>query len=389
MKRLKIFFFLVLGVLNLSAQNLSSDSKIYILTCSPGAELYQAFGHNAIWIVDNNQSINQVYHYGTFDFSDPNFYTNFIQGRLNYMLDIELYRYFYQEYDGDNRDVYMQELNLNLQQKNSIYKYLSWKSQAENKYYKYDFFMDNCATRVRDVMVQIFADTLVFPEIKIDLTYRQAIKPYLRAKPWIRFGTNLLLGLPADKKLDYWSAMFLPDYIDTVFNSAQLVYSKNNVEPLVLSRSTLIKNDFKIGKKPWFNPSLVFWSILIIFIAISFLEIKKKKFFKGIDFVIYLILGIVSLILLFMWFGTDHTPTKWNLNLIWAFPSHIWFAFVYLKNKKKKLIKYYSLIFGITNIILCLTFPIFPQQYDQALIPFFILIAGRMLKEFWESKKYI
>lgn len=385
MRRLKIFVLLFLGVFSLSAQNLSSNSKIYILTCSPGAELYQAFGHNAIWILDNNQRISQVYHYGTFDFSAPHFYTNFIRGRLNYMLDIELYKYFHQEYNGDHRDVYAQELNLNLEQKNSIYKYLSWKSQPENKYYKYDFFMDNCATRVRDVLEQIFADTIVFPKIKIDLTYRQAIKPYLRAKPWIRFGTNLLLGLPADKKLDYWSAMFLPDYIDTVFNSAKLVYSKNNVEPLVLSRSTIIKNNFKIGKKPWFNPSLVFWSILIIFIAISLLEIKKKKFFKGIDFSIYLILGIVSLILIFMWFGTDHTPTKWNLNLIWAFPSHIWFAFVYLKNKRKKLIKYYSLIFGLVNILLCITFPIFPQHFDQALIPFFILLGGRMLKEFWEA----
>ncbi len=387
MKR-KIFIITIILSLyiSLSAQNLSKESKIYIITCSPGTELYQAFGHNAIWIEDKTERINQVYHYGTFDFAAPHFYLNFIRGRLNYMLDIELFRDFYYEYNAAHRDVYIEELNLTLEEKDKIYKYLSWKSLPANKYYRYDFFMDNCATRIRDVLVKTFGDTLVFPKIKIDESYRQAIKPYLRAKPWIRLGTNLLLGLPADKKLNYWSAMFLPDYIDTVLYSAKLEY--NNVEkPLVVQRDILIRNNFKIGPKPWFNPSLVFWILFFIVLIISIVEIKKKTKYKGIDFGMYLLLGIVGILLLFMWFGTDHTPTKWNLNILWAFPSHIWFAFVYLKNKKKNLIKNYALIFGIFNLLLCITYPVFPQHFDQALIPFFLLFSLRMLKEYWEIKK--
>ncbi|MEA3451389.1 MAG: hypothetical protein U9Q83_05740, partial [Bacteroidota bacterium] len=249
------------------------------------------------------------------------------------------------------------------------------------------FLQDNCATRVRDVMVRVFGDTLVLPEKELDLSYRDVLKPYFRPMPWTRFGANLLLGLPADRKLDSWHAMFLPDNIIKVFDSAKLKYNDGQEENLVISTTKIMDNDFEIGKKPWFNPTLVFWSLLIVFIVFSFFELKKKIVYKGVDFVLYFILGIVGILLLLFWFVTDHTPPKWNLNLLWAFPTHIWFAFVYLKNKKLKLIKIYSLIFGLLNIMLVITYPIFPQDYDYALIPFFLLIGGRMLKRYWEIRK--
>jgi len=338
MKRLTFLFAILLSITSLFSQSLSPKSEIYIITCSPGEELYQSFGHNAIWIVDSVKRINYVYHYGTFDFSDPDFYVNFVRGKLNYMLGVEYYGSFEQEYNNAGRDVYAQKLNLDQAQKNEIFRYLRWKSLPENKYYIYDFLQDNCATRVRDVMVRIFGDTLVLPEKELDLSYRDVLKSYFRPMPWTRL--------------------------------------------------KIINNNFEIGKKPWFNPTLVFWSLLVVFMFLSVLELKKKTVYKGVDFVLYIILGIIGILLLIMWFGTDHTPPKWNLNLLWAFPTHIWFAFVYLKNKKFKLIKIYSLIFGLLNIVLVLSYPIFPQDYDPALIPFFLLMGGRMLKRYWEIKKY-
>ncbi len=363
-------------------QRLSPKARIYILTCSPGTELYQAFGHTAIYIQDSIKHINMVYHYGTFNFYDPNFYFNFVRGKLNYMLGLERFEGFMIEYTEAKRDVYKAELNLNYDKKNELFKFLTWKSQPENKYYKYDFFMDNCATRVRGVLEKFYGDSLIYPQdYKIDKTYRQAITPYLRPMPWTRFGINLLLGLPAEKKLDYYSAMFLPDYVDSVFMKSKLQIG-DKTEPVFLSRTQIITNNFRIGKKPLFNPTLTFWSLFIIMLIISFIEYKRKKIFKGIDFGMYLTLGIVGIILVFMWFGTDHTPTKWNLNLIWAFPSHIWFAFVALKGNKKTLLKNYPFIFALINIILLVSFPIFPQQYDIALIPLLLIFIVRMLNSY-------
>jgi hypothetical protein len=385
MKRFIVFFVLALNFFSVYSQNLSKKAEIYVLTCSPGNELYQAFGHNAIWIIDSLKDINMVYHYGTFDFSTPHFYIKFIRGRLNYMLALEPYRYFIAEYASDGRDVYKEKLNLTYDEKNSIYKYLTWKSLPENKYYKYDFFNDNCATRIRDVLEKIFPNSLQYPDLKIKKTYRQAIKPYLRARPWTRFGINLLLGLPADKELDVRTAMFLPDYVDTVLLKTKIITS-TITKPLVLSRSYMIRSNYKIGPKPFFNPTLFFWLLFVAIAIVSYFELKKKKKYKIIDFVIYFVTGVSGIILLFMWFGTDHSATKENLNVIWAFPVHLWIAFVYLKGKRLNLLKYYSLIFAIVNLALVVLYPLFPQHFDIALIPLFLMMSMRFFKEYYELR---
>ncbi len=365
---------------NLSfSQILSKNAEAYILVCSPGTELYQAFGHNAIWIVDDSTHVNMIYHYGTFDYYSPHFYIHFIQGRLNYMLATESFNNFMTEYTVARRDVWKLKLNIDNQKVNELYSYLEWKKLDENKYYMYDFFMDNCATRVRDLMEIIYSDSLKYANnFTADLTYRQTIKHYLQAMPWTRFGINLILGLPADKKLDYYSAMYLPDYIDSVFTESTILVN-NKSENFISKREYMIKSDFKIGERPFFNPTYTFWALFIILGIITFWEFKRKKFFKGINFSYFLITGITSLVLLFMWFLTDHTATKLNLNVIWAFPIHIYFAFVYLRGKKIKFIKKYLLIFSIINFLLIITYPIFPQHFDIALIPFFLIFSIRFI----------
>ena len=241
---LSLFLFFILSK-TLNAQKLSDSSEVYALVISPGTELYAAFGHNAFWVVDNNRGINMIFHYGTFDYRTPNFYLKFIRGKLDYMLATQEYRYFMTEYSTDGRDVWKLKLNLNQQQKQKMFDFLLWQNQEANKYYRYDFFMDNCATRLRFVLEVVFGDSVVFPHKPLRISYRQAIKPYLRNKPWTRFGINLLLGLPADKKLNYYSAMFLPYFIDTALVNTT-IHNGKTIEPLVLEHSTMIVSNFEI-----------------------------------------------------------------------------------------------------------------------------------------------
>jgi len=361
----------------LFSQQLSDDAEIYVIVCSPGNELYQAFGHNAFLVQDSVNQINLLYHFGTFNYSDPNFYTNFARGKLDYMIAAENYDSFINEYTSGGRDVWKLKLNITNEKKIEIFDYLKWKSLEENRYYRYDFFMDNCATRIRDVIEIIYGDSIAYPvNYNIDLTYRQTIKPYSEAKPWIRFGSNLILGMPADKKLDFYSAMYLPYYIDTVFNNTNLVFD-NQTENLITDREYLIHSDYEIGERPFFNPTLVFWSLFVIISLISVYEIKRKKVFKAINFTYLLVTGIVSLVILFLWFFSEHVPTKWNLNILWALPTHLVFAFIYLK--KNKFMSKYLIFTGIVLLILTVTYPIFPQQFDVALIPFFLVFGARFL----------
>jgi Domain of unknown function (DUF4105) len=378
MKRLLILTFVILFSSQLSLSQITDNSKIYILSCSPGDELYQAFGHTAFWIKDDSTRLNYIYHYGTFNYSDPNFYTNFIKGRLDYMLGLESHQMFMQEYADDGRDVYKLELNLTCDQKVEMYNFLTWKSQTENKYYKYDFFEDNCATRVVGVLDTIYGSKLIYPEININFTYRESIKPYLQAKPWMRFGINLVLGMPADEKLDIYSAMYLPDYIDSVFTKAKII-TNSGEENLGIDRTYLIQSDYKIGERPFFNPTYLFWLIFVLFGLLFFFEVKKQKKFKGIDFTLLFITGLIGIVLLFMWFGTEHTPTKWNLNILWAFPTNIIVAFMIFKQKRDLFVKKYLFVISILNIILAITmWFLLPQQYDTATFPIILILILRL-----------
>lgn len=387
MKRFYLFLYILLFASNVNAQKLTDDAKIYILTCSPGEELYQAFGHTAFWVVDESIRYNYIFHYGTFNYSDPNFYTNFIKGRLNYMLALESYQMFIDEYSGDGRDVWKMEMNLTQEKKQQLFDFLVWKSQPENKYYLYDFFMDNCATRVRDVVEDIYGDSLIYADYKIDITYREAITPYLRAMPWTRFGVNLLLGMPADKELDYSAAMFLPDYIDSVYAKAKII-TPNGEQNLGINRDFMIQSNYKIGEKPFFNPGLIFWLIFVILSILTFIEHKKKKKIKIIDNILLFILGLAGVIMLFMWFGTDHSPTKWNLNILWAFPTHILVAFVLYREKFTSFFRKYMLIFGSLNFLLAITmWFMLPQQYDVAVFPILLLLSIRFLAYYQRERK--
>lgn len=385
-----LLFFISIFCFNSSvkSQQLSDSSEVFALVISPGTELYAGFGHNAFWIIDYKQGINMIFHYGTFDYRTPNFYLKFIRGKLDYMLATQEYRYFMNEYTTDRRDVWKLKLNLNQQQKQKMFDFLMWQSQEANKYYRYDFFMDNCATRLRYVLEVVFGDSVVFPQKPLKISYRQAIKPYLRDKPWTRFGINLLLGLPADKKLNYYSAMFLPYFIDTALVNTTINTGKS-IEPLVLENSTMIVSNFSIGKMPLFNPDLFFWIISILLIGVAFWQKKLLKINKYIDISLLSILSLVSILILFMWFITDHTPTKWNLNIIWINPLLIFFVLQYIKNKNKKLLQFLSLTFSIICFALIVSFPVFPQQFDTATIPIFLMLGVRHLIRYIYLKKNI
>ena len=151
MKKISFIFLLLCG-LALNAQiKLSDQAQISIITCGPTqAELYSAFGHTAIRVYDSLQGIDDAYTYGMFSFNQPNFYLNFARGSSFYILGVQSYPDFRYTSIYYNRSVHEQKLNLSSEQKQKIFDFLQWNAQTENRSYRYDYFYDNCATRVRD-----------------------------------------------------------------------------------------------------------------------------------------------------------------------------------------------------------------------------------------------
>jgi hypothetical protein len=208
---------LMIMVLAVQAQVQPSDSiKISLLTCGPGQELYSAFGHTGIRVVDYINRTDRVYNYGTFDDQQPLFYPHFVQGQMIYSLSVNDYSDFMVEYVEEHRQVDEQDLYLTTPDKQKLVMFLNNNALPQNCNYQYDFFWDNCATRPRDVFERILgsrlsysnADSCGFAKNK---TMHDMLRLYVHDRPWVDFGFDLILGLPCEVKATPRNQTFLPD----------------------------------------------------------------------------------------------------------------------------------------------------------------------------------
>lgn len=374
MKAIKFIIFLLIG-LNSYAQGDSCNLKISLLTCGPGGDLYSIWGHTAIRVVEKNTGRDLVYNYGTFDFDDPNFYTKFTRGKLLYFVSVSSYTNFLYEYQYEGRSVIEQELNLNCDEKQGLSEALRVNAKEENKYYSYDFALDNCSTRPRDIIINNNNDTVKFKNIFPGLTpsYRDLIHENLNKyhQYWSKFGIDLILGSRLDRKPANLDAMFLPYYVMKGFDSATV-----NDKPLVSSKKTLLDEKKQEQEKTFFTPVLFTVVLLLVFGALSFTASKRAASILDIfDITYFLVLGLVGCFLLFMWFGTNHYWCANNYNLLWALPTHLPVAFVVLRDKPW--IKKYFFACTIICALLIIFWGFLPQGMNSAFFPLVVLAGIR------------
>lgn len=369
---LSLFIFCFLFLKECYSQQFHPSSQISIITASPGKEIYNCFGHSAVRVNDTINQYDLVYNYGIYDFSTPNFVIKFIRGKLLYKLGLNRYNGFVAGYERQGRQVSERVLNLNEAQKTKVIAFLAENYQPENREYLYDFFYDNCASRIRDLFEENVNNTLVYDTTAVkQITFRQQLDEYLHSMPWSNFGIDLILGLPADKKADFRNQMFLPDYLEENMSKATL-----NGKPL-LSKQIVVApliNSFR-NENQLFSPLVVISIVAILFFILTFF-VSNKRLQWLLDVLLFGLLTIAGCIFLFMWLGTNHQACYQNLNMLWANPLYL-FIIPYAKIRKAKLI-WWSIL--ILTIVLILSFPVFPQQYHIAFIPIFFIIVFRCIK---------
>ena len=240
MRKLLLLLFLLPFYCPAQENHLSDKAIISVITCGPSQEeLYTAFGHSAIRVFDPKYNFDAVYNYGVFDFNQPNFYLNFAKGFLYYKLGVYDYQNFQAHYVMDNRYVHEQVLNLNQHQKQKLFDYLQNNALPQNQSYPYDYFYNNCATKIRDVIeAALGKENVTFDGsyIKTKYTIRDLTDIYLRDQPWGDLGIDICLGLPMDKVATPYEYMFLPDYIESGFDHAY-IKNDNGKEPIVKSKN--------------------------------------------------------------------------------------------------------------------------------------------------------
>ncbi len=352
---------------------LSDSARISLMTVAPGPFVYSTFGHSAIRVKDPEQRFDRCYNFGTFNFDQPNFLLKFCRGKLLYNLDVEPYRSF--EYGNlqDQRPMEEQLFSLDQAQKQRIFDLLQENYKEENRYYKYDFFYDNCATRIRDVLEETFYHQLQYDTSGLtkDVTMRQLLRPYLLDKPWTGFGIDLVLGLPADQKALAAHHMFLPDYVHDLMGKARtntgamLVASERNIP-----ENRIVQLDFK--PTPLDRPLWMMCLVALIGL-LSMANIRAEKIF---DAIFWPVLGVAGLVIALLWFATDHSATKWNLNILWALPTHLLY---FSRRRYTVFAERYSFGVGIIALLLLLGWIWLPQELPSAAIPLVVLVAAKTL----------
>lgn len=363
------------------AQKLTESAEISLLTGSPGTELYSTFGHSAIRVKDPEQLFDLVFNYGTFDFNTPNFYLKFARGKLQYKLSIETFDNFQYSFKYENRSVVEQKLNLTYDQKQRLFQLLQENYKPENRYYKYDFFFDNCATRIRDIMITAFGRdfTYHYPVAwqTEQLTFRNLIDLYLTYHHWSDFGIDLALGLPTDGVASPPDYMFLPDYLAEGFATATIVHSGQQM-PFTSARQTLLSKMDVEPKTFFITPARLMWFLFIISGLLSVLGYWKSVHIHWFDVLYFNVIGLTGWMVFLLWFFTDHVATKENLNLLWAVPFHFP-VFLFWNKWSARLRKWYILIFGGIDLLILLTWAVFPQNYHIAFIPMILVMLLRFI----------
>ena len=377
------YFLLFLLLLNLSAKaqfgSLSPAAEISILTIGPGAELYDKFGHSAFRIKDSLSGVDVVFNYGVYDFDTPNFYTKFARGKLLYELGVSYYQPFLQSYVAQNRWVMEQTLNLTKDEKQAVSDFLWHNALPENKKYKYDFFYDNCATKIRDVLLQVLDRKLEYKSdfIKEEKTFRDLIQQNLQANTWGSLGIDVALGAVIDRKAQPLEYQFLPEYVAKAAETA-LVHRNGNTQDLVSHTRMLYKNTPTPSKNNFLlSPFFVLGLIGLLILFITYRDYSRKMRSRYLDAAIFLVTGLIGLFLLLLWFATDHTATANNYNLLWAFPISLLLIVAIGRKVSSVILRRYVLLLIVLLALLALHWLTGVQVFAITLLPLLVALAVR------------
>ncbi len=369
-----------------AAPPLSEEAEISLLTCSSGPALYKTFGHNAFRVKDPILGLDRVYNYGTFDFDTENFYLKFVRGKLNYWLSTSNFDRFLYEYAYYKQSVFENEFNLTQAEKQRLFDFLENNALPENRFYLYDFFFDNCATRIRDAMYHTFGDDVLIADSSWykEMTFREGVASYSTNQPWSRLGMDLGLGIPTDRKMDIQEIMFLPEYLMKGLES-MVLKTETGEKPLLRQRVTLLEGTTFGSEAGELNyVFLLFVMIVFGVIYLTLREYSSGMMNRTLNKMVFLLPAIMAVVQLLLWFATDHKVSRINPDLLWTVPALV----LLFSDVKKNLIRarMITIVFIISTGIYLFLF-IYGFNQNLTILPLAILVATRVAHIFFHTNR--
>lgn len=301
-----------------------SQLTVYLVTMGYGDNVWERFGHNAIRIVDAARGTDSVYNWGTFDFDQPNFLQRFMTGNTLYWMQGDDMRRTMEQYRYLNRSVWVQELDLTAAQRESVRDFIAWNALPENRYYRYDYYKDNCSTRVRDIIDRAIGGQLrAATESSLTATtYRFHTQRLLQYDEAVALGTMIGLGGVADRPLAKWEEMFLPRRLQEHVRGVQVTDDRGATRPLVKAEQQL----FEASRPPEatdapshlvrnLGVALVLAALLVTLRLRADASRASRRAFATLATLWAAVNGLLGVILIVGWSATRHVFMARNENL--------------------------------------------------------------------------
>ena len=309
----------------LSSDELSAP-KVALVTFGPGPLYWERFGHNAIIIDDPAAGTRMAYNYGVFDFQEERFLLNFARGHMHYSLGAEPLDVDLATYVTEGRSVTVQMLNLTPAQARQLAAFLAWNAQPQNAVYRYDYFVNNCSTKVRDALNQVLGGALErqLARRRAPHTYRFDAVRLISPDFWLALGMDMGLGPNSDGPLSLWQESFVPMVLSRALHDVVVRDANGHDfcrrwciadEQVVLSGS--------LPPAPAAPPELLlpFLALGIGLAALLLWLAHGKSHLYRASFALlavawWLICGLAGLVLAGLWGLTDHWAAWRNENLL-------------------------------------------------------------------------
>ena len=366
-------FILLFFSLNTKADSKKENEeiKISILSIGEGQSLADAFGHTGIRIIDKKTNSDVVFNFGIYDYNAPNFYSNFVKGRPVYKLGVQNYISFINNYIKQDRYIIEHVINLDKKATQNIINLLV--KNLEDPNYIYDYLRDNCSTRVADLFIK---QTEQPQNTEIDIltenSYRKLIHSKINENSWGALGIDLCLGAIMDRKISIKETLFLPEKLMQYLDSLIEKDSKSITKNIIFSpQSSLLYNE----NLP--NPLLINSLLSVLLIFITFLNFKKSIWKKWIDILIYFSSGTLGLLVIYLWFFSNHFASAQNFNFLWAFPFNLIMVYALLRENPPNWAVNFIKLNIILLVLLFIHWATGVQKYNITLLPIFIALLVR------------
>lgn len=291
-----------------------ADPRIAVLTMQPGEVFFERFGHNALVVADPATGAATSYNFGYFDPTEPGFITGFIRGEMQYQLvalpleqDLAYYR-------DVGRGVDIQWLDLEPEVAAELAAQLEWNARPENARYGYDYFLDNCSTRVRDALDEALGGSLRSQMAgSRGSSYRSEATRLAQPEPMMWLGFDLGLGPASDRPLSLWEEAFVPMRLQ-----AQLRRARNGEgRPLVSHEERILPH--RLPPEPAELPRRWWpWLLggLLIAAGAGWLAVRRPRLGGAFALAFWSLCSVLAALMLFIWLGTEHRFGWANRNLL-------------------------------------------------------------------------